>query len=60
MNTSQWAEENGSNGACKVCGRKMWIEHGCAAVCSDACEAGEPECHAQTLADVGMCEADFR
>lgn len=60
MKVSQWAEDNGSYGACDVCGRRMWIESGCAAICSEACDDGEPQYRTQTLADVGMCEADFR
>jgi len=62
---SRWAEENGNNGACECCGRKIWIESGCAPRC-DACGDCDPEqgCSLdrgpQTLADVGMCEDDFR
>jgi hypothetical protein len=61
MTDTTWAEENGSYGACEGCGCRIWIESGCAKVC-DSCEAGiDPEFgRPQTLADVGMCEADFR
>ena len=66
MTTREWGEENGSTGACACCGRKTWIESGCAALC-DGCDSEDPdECSCrerhrpQTLADVGMCEADFR
>ena len=29
----EWGEENGRNGACVSCGRKTWIEFGCAPLC---------------------------
>ncbi len=60
--TREWAEENGRNGACEVCGRKTWIENGCAALCGGCEYDDDPDQNRgpQTLADVGMCEADFR
>jgi hypothetical protein len=66
MDIKTWAEENGQNGACECCGRRTWIESGCAARC-EACDDCEPDrgCsldrhRSQTLADLGMCEDDFR
>lgn len=64
MTLSDWAKENGDYGACECCGRKIWVESGCAARCG-ACDDCDPEqgCkngRPQTLADVGMCEDDFR
>jgi hypothetical protein len=56
----EWADENGSNRACEVCGRKVWVETGCAALC-DGCEYGdEPEQERDTLASLGLSEDDFR
>lgn len=34
---SDWGEENGYKGKCAACGRKTWIEFGCAPVCA-GCE----------------------
>ncbi len=64
-----WAEENGSYGRCPSCRRRIWVESGCLAECGACGWDARPEedredevrdCGPQTLADVGMCEADFR
>jgi len=60
MTIREWADENGHNGCCEACGCKIWIENGCAALCDGCEEDQEPYQEPQTLADVGMCEADFR
>ena len=60
MTLREWAEENGANGACKVCGRKTWIEFGCAALCNDCEEGDDPPEEGDTLANLGLSEADFR
>jgi len=38
----EWGEENGSNGACARCGKKTWVEFGCAPLCM-GCDYDEPE-----------------
>jgi len=58
---SEWTE-NGSYGACEACGRRTWIESGCARLC-EGCDYGdEPhqDNERDTLASLGMCESDFR
>lgn len=57
-----WAEDNGSYGRCPACNRRIWVESACVAEC-DSCGWSEQPDEAQeepeTLAGVGMCEADF-
>jgi Zn ribbon nucleic-acid-binding protein len=64
------AELNGSYGRCPRCHGRIWVESGCLAEC-DHCGWDERENEGdekeyvrrqiqQTLADVGMCEDDFR
>ena len=56
----EWGEENGRNGACSVCGRKTWIEFGCAPLCMSCEDGDEPPQERDTLANLGHCEDDFR
>ena len=37
-----WGDDEGYRGECAACGRKTWIESGCAPVC-DGCEMPEDE-----------------
>ena len=61
MTLREWGDENGSSGGCRVCRRKMWVENGCDNICESCYENGDEQEHKpQTLADVGMCEEDFR
>lgn len=60
MNREDWGEENGGYGRCKVCRKKTWIESGCAPVCGSCDLDDEPPEERDTLANLGMCEADFR
>jgi hypothetical protein len=65
MTIKEWGEENGSYGACESCGRKTWIEFGCAKLCmscehQSAEEPPEPDAEPDTLANLGLSEADFR
>lgn len=57
---SEWAEENGTYGACKVCGCRTWIESGCARLCG-GCEDGDDRpAEPDTLANLGLSVEDFR
>lgn len=60
MTTSEWARENGSYASCEECGRKIWIESGCAKLCDSCAEGNPPEQERDTLASLGLSEADFR
>lgn len=55
-----WGRENGANGACAVCGQKTWIEFGCAPLCMGCDADAEPPQERDTLANLGLSEADFR
>jgi len=67
FNHERWAELNGNYGRCPNCKRRIWVESHCVAEC-DSCGWSEHEKEdegrvhdgPQTLADVGMCEDDFR
>lgn len=64
MTLREWADENGSYGACRCCGARIWIESACEPLCG-ACAAHEDagEDHPQerdTLANLGLSESDFR
>jgi hypothetical protein len=57
---SDWSDENGSYASCEVCGCKIWVESGCGRLC-EGCEYGdEPPQERDTLANLGLSEADFR
>ena len=56
----QWGEDNGSYGACEVCGRRTWVESGCARLCGSCYYDTEPEPERDTLASLGLSEDDFR
>ena len=43
ITSREWGEENGRNGACVSCGRKTWIEFGCAPLCMGCDYPKEPE-----------------
>jgi len=60
ISREDWAEENGCNGRCQVCGRKTWIEFGCAPLCGGCDYGDEPPQERDTLANPGLSEADFR
>ena len=60
MTIREWGEGNGYRGACSVCGRKTWIEFGCAPVCMSCALEDEPPQEPDALANLGMSEEDFR